>query len=442
MGRKKKYLTQEARLNAKRESAKRSYHKKKGEKVIDEEFNRLMRLNPDLYTSKKHLTNEQKQFISSLMNMPLDTKPAVKRETRHNESNAKKMIGLASSKISNKKRKPIKSIDFDISSLKSEHERQYFFENLSDVIYKLLDKINFNTEHWAVYYLYDKGGWKFRTLDEITEQYLKDQVKHDLQEHLHDFIEYAEDYDFFPVMIQQLKLLRFINIDEMEPIKRKKHEGKFWRWLLKGYPEIDLERFMIFHNLDKHTASLIQRDNCFVYACQVAGLNDGLINDLRYSIHKRSLTHQDVRDLAVKHDLKIHIKELDKSYYINPKGTIEIKLVLMNNHYMIDEKVNVSPYYILHKKEIMSDKVARYWSREDKMRIVKQIDGHYIKSSIGRFSLRKVINALFQVGAFVPITMNDYRAYASLICFENIDPIKSLDYEPAFCCRLKCEVHD
>ena len=439
MGRKKRYLTQEERLEARRESARRSYHKRKGDKSTDDEFNRLLATCPDLFPTKKKLSPEQKQFIKSLMNMPMDVKPNIGRKTRQTNSIAKQQLGLASSKISNKNRKPIKSIDFDLNQLTSEHERNYFFEKLPDVIYKLLDSINFNTEHWTVYYKYDTL-WKTRTLDEITEQYLRDQVKHNLQEHLYDFVEYNEDYDFFPVMIQQLKQIRFINLDNMKPPHgsgRKKHEGKFWRWLLKGFPELDLEKFMIFNKLDKHAAQLIQRDNCFVYACQMAGLNDALLNDLRYSIHKRSLSHQDLTRLAKQHNLKLHIKELDRSYYINPSGTIEIKLVLIHNHYMIDEKVNCSPYYILNKKEIMTDSIARYWSKGDKMRIVGKFNGHYLKKSTNQFSLRKVIDALFQVNAFEPITMNDYRAYASLVCFENIDPITSLDYNPQFCCRKK-----
>lgn len=441
MPRKRKYQTDEERKEARRESARRSYQKRKANKVVDEEFNRLLVMNPDLYTSKKHLTDDQKSFIKSLMNMPLDVKPSISRTTRQTNSIAKQQLGLASSKIRNKKRTPIQSIDFDLTLLKSEQERQYFFEHLPDVIHELLDSINFNTEHWTVYYHYD-DHWKTRTLDDITERYMRDQVKHDLQEHLHDFFEYGADYDFFPVMIQQLKQLRFINIDVLSPPHgtgaKKKHQGKFWRWLLKGYPELNLERFMIFHQLDKHAAQLIQRDNCFVYACQMAGLGDDLIDDLRYSIHKRSLSHKDIHDIAIKHNLKLHIKEPGRSYYINPSGTTEVPLVLMNNHYMIDEKVNVSPYYILHKHEILKDKVTRYWIKEDKMRIIG-IDskGYYVKSMKTEFSLRKVINALFQVNAFEPITMNEYRAYASLVCFENIDTIKSLDYDPRFCCKLK-----
>ena len=194
---------------------------------------------------------------------------------------------------------------------------------------------------------------------------------------------------------------------------------------------------MIFHKLDKHAVELINKDNCFVYACQMAGLDNELINELRYSFHKRSMTHKEIKQAASVCDLKLHIKEPDRSYVINPSGSHEVKMVLMFNHYMIDEKVNVSPYYILHRDEIMKDNNARYWKRTDKFRIIGKSDGHYVKSPRDKFSLRKVINALFQVGAFEPITMNDYRVYASLVCFENIDPIKSLDYDPRFCCKLK-----
>ena len=125
MGRRTKYANELERRSARRESARKSYHKRKGEKVIDDEFNRLLAMNPDLYVSKKHLTDEQKSFINSLMNMPLDTKPITNKRTRHNDSIAKQQLGLASSKIRSKNSKPIKSIDFDLNQLKSEQERNY-----------------------------------------------------------------------------------------------------------------------------------------------------------------------------------------------------------------------------------------------------------------------------------------------------------------------------
>ena len=166
-------------------------------------------------------------------------------------------------------------------------------------------------------------------------------------------------------------------------------------------------------------------------------LDNNLINEMRYSIHKRSISGADVSNVAKVCDLKIHIKEPNRSYIINPSGTHEVKLVLINNHYMVDERVNVSPYYIKHKQEILTNPKTKFWKREDKMRIIAKDNDRYIKSSSTTFSLRKVIQALFDVQAFEPITMNDYRSFTSLICFENIDPIDSLDYDPKLCCKLK-----
>ena len=229
MGRRRKYNNETEQLEAKRASARNSYHKRKQEKPTDKEFERLLKLNPDLFHIKQKLNDEQKQFIKSLINAPLEPLPPIKRKTRHNESIAKQQLGLTQSKIRNKKHK---SIDFNVSLMKSKQERQYFYEHFPDVIISLLDSINFNTEHWMIYYQYD-NHWKSRTLDDSTERYLRDQIKHELQEHIHDFIEYNTDYDFFPVMIQSLNQMRIINVDNtplintlksqsIKPIKRKK----------------------------------------------------------------------------------------------------------------------------------------------------------------------------------------------------------------------------
>ena len=69
------------------------------------------------------------------------------------------------------------------------------------------------------------------------------------------------------------------------------------------------------------------------------------------------------------------------------------------------------------------------------MTIKKKNDGYY---KLGTdFSLKKVLKALFEVEAFKPITSGDYMAFNSLICFEKIDSIKTLEYNERYCCRLK-----
>ena len=64
------------------------------------------------------------------------------------------------------------------------------------------------------------------------------------------------------------------------------------------------------------------------------------------------------------------------------------------------------------------------------MLIYRKHNGYYEKGK--DFSLRKVILALFEVGAFTPISLGDYMSFNSLICFEKIDPIKNLEYNERF----------
>ena len=122
------------------------------------------------------------------------------------------------------------------------------------------------------------------------------------------------------------------------------------------------------------------------------------------------------------------------SYYIG-NGSHNVSLLLYYNHYMINERVKVSPYYIKHRDEINRDRNVRFWKLQDRILINRRNKCYYEKGK--DFSLRKVFLALFEVNAFKPISAGDYMAFNSLICFENIDPIKELDYDPKMCLRLK-----
>ena len=216
--------------------------------------------------------------------------------------------------------------------------------------------------------------------------------------------------------------------------QRVKREGRFWKWYLT-FKEIDLSRFMIFHKLGKEEVHMIERDNCFIYACAMAGLDDKILDDLRYSIQKRSIAMADITRAAKECDLKIRLKLADGSVKHIGNGSHELSLLLMENHYMVNERVKVSPYYIKHRDEINKDRSARFWSIKDRMLIKEKWKGKYKKGN--SFSLRKVLLALFEVGAFKAISAGEYMTFNSLVCFEKIDPIKNLEYDPRWCCRLK-----
>ena len=401
--------------------------------------NSIMNVGTDLYTTKKKNNN-------SIFNVGTDVyKTKKKKSNKHSEEN--KQLGIANSAI--KKHTPL--IEFDLTKMK---DREYFFDELPDVLYDLLDSIELDNDKWVIHYDYG-SGWKGKPLDSISEKILRDQIENELERANYDYQFDEHDYDLFPYGIRSLKRLTIVNYskvkqyklqrdlkklgiiistDDKQKAKRNKREGRFWKWYL-NFKEIDLSRFMIFHKLNKEEVHIIERDNCFIYACAMAGLDSKILDDLRYNIQKRSIATSDITRAAKECDLKIKVKlENGQSYYVG-NGSHEIKLLLMNHHYMVNERVKVSPYYIKHRDEINSDRNTKYWKLEERMKIEGKYNGHYLKGK--DFSLRKVILALFEVNAFTPISTGDYMTFNSLICFEKIDPIKNLEYDERFCTRLK-----
>ena len=212
-------LSEEQKKANKRLSNKKYRDKQK----TDKEWNRLMAINPELFPTKPHLDDVQKDFIKRLLNMPLDIIPSSNRITRQNDTESKKQIGIAITKIKRKK----SPIDFDLTVI---NDIDYFFERLRDVIKTLLKYIDTDKENWIVYYDYG-SGWKQRPIDYITQTYLKEQLDNDhLNDIRFDYILHDHDYNFFPEGIRSLKRLRFVSQTNISKQKHHREQGKFWKW--------------------------------------------------------------------------------------------------------------------------------------------------------------------------------------------------------------------
>lgn len=447
--------------------------------LLQDGFDRLLNMNMNIYKDKPIKNNvmnigldvyktktKDKVFKNLIDNLPIGP---IKENDKTN-SEAKKEIGIARSNI--KKKIPI--IEFDMNKIDIEK----MHNELASVLHELLNSIELDKDKWVVYYDYG-SGWKGKPLSSISGKALENQIENELEDVNYDYQFDEHDYDFFPYGFRKLKHLTIINYSKIEDYKilnqlitsgaskaiihkfinrnpsqfdqsslkdklkdnskrkshRKKREGRFWKWYLL-FKEIDLSRFMIFHKLGKEEVHLIERDNCFIYACAMSGLNPRILDDLRYSIQKRSIAMADITRAANECDLKIKIKLIDGKNKIIGNGSHELSLLLMENHYMINERVNVSPYYIKHRDEINNDNTLKYWKLKDRMLIYRKHNGRYEKGK--DYSLRKVLLALFEVGAFKPISAGEYMTFNSLICFEKIDPIKNLEYDAKYCTRLKC----
>ena len=368
---------------------------------------------------------------------------------------------------------------------------------------RLLDMIDIN-DNWMVFYNYG-DVWRSRKLDEVNREYFKDQIAEDFQKPDGTIpggisIQVKEkNYDFLPVSIRQLKALRFVNTSKFnagarvadngdvvvddgveywedseqykklvglgltqeelddsfvgwerrlkkagkkprkKPQPRKRKQGSFWKWTLK-FP-INLERYMIFNELNDRTIKLMEGDNCLIYACKQYGISQDIIDHMKDIIKTKSFTMSKLKEISKDIDIGFIIEEKDGRHHkIGNQDGVVVPLLLMNEHYMLNERVKIAPYYIKHYYDILADKVAMKKSLEDRQLINKrrEINGKkYYISEKSDYPLKLVLKTLFNLNYFESIKMGDYYTYASTLYKYKLDPIDDLEYNPKFCVRLK-----
>ena len=193
------------------------------------------------------------------------------------------------------------------------------------------------------------------------------------------------------------------------------------------------------------------RDNCFIYACIQAGVNDDIINYMREIVRVRSFPHSKLSDIAEATKLTFHIKivylnneksadDMNCSVKVYRPSTGEsiqtINLLLIDGHYMLDESIPVSTYYIQHFEKINGlpivnlsylQKINRFDNKDQKFKINNSVST----------SVENVIKACFKYHRFTPIKIGSIASYSSLLYKEDINDYTSLEYNPDFCTRVK-----
>ena len=221
------------------------------------------------------------------------------------------------------------------------------------------------------------------------------------------------------------------------PYVRK--QGSFWKWLCKL--PINLERYMIFNELNERTIHLMEQDNCLIYACKQFGVPEDIIDHMKDIIKTKSFTLSKLKEIAKDTGVSFYVEEKDGRHHkIGTQEGIVVPLLLLNEHYMLNERVKISPYYIKHYNEILNDPIAMKKSLEDRQLIMRRRELHgklYYISENHDYPLKLVLKTLFSCDYFEPIKMGEYLTYASTLYKYKLDPIDNLDYNPKFCCRLK-----
>ena len=439
----------------------------------------LLNIAPNLYT--KYRDDEVKQHIGAILNMkPIPTiKPKVVIDKRSQSvKSAVDQLTYAHRNLSSGF-----SIRFDqLDPEGIEHMRR----NLGKLLNRFIKSIDYS-DKWVAIYQYGSETSRIRPIDEITSAQLYNQL---FDEGFIDpgTVEYIDPFEsggaFIPYLIDTLNSLKFVNLKyhkldgsalasvtkKLSPFtKRNLHsaliqndlkldeaslakleaalsrkstnnrrEGRFWPYKLT-IPCCNLERQMIFSTIDRKSVQAIEGDNCLIYACKMAGISESKLNHMRDVIRIRTFSLAKVTEIATECELKFTIHDdKGKIHRIGPENGTPIDLLLFDGHYMINDRIPISPFYVKHASEILRDHKTRWWTLSEKLRCRGRNNvGDFVKPRKDDFKLITVLRAIFSVGGFKEIRYGDYMTFSSTLYASKLKSMINLSYEPRYCCRLK-----
>ncbi|EAX88388.1 hypothetical protein TVAG_126520 [Trichomonas vaginalis G3] len=143
----------------------------------------------------------------------------------------------------------------------------------------------------------------------------------------------------------------------------KKRSGQFWKYLCTL--PINLERYQIFNELNKRTATLMTEDNCFVYACIQAGVDGETIDHMREVIRVRDFPQSKVQEISDSTGIAFNVtigyfndsrhNEIKRYIPKECKTVRTIDLLLVEDHYMLNERLPMTTYFIRNYIEILKE---------------------------------------------------------------------------------------
>ena len=397
-----------------------------------------------------------------------------------------------------------KTIVFDIEVM-NEVNKEYFNEHVGEVILKLMNVIKANEKWFCNYYFDDRVRTK--KLYDLSFKDLLHQLENEnliTQIELENAITEESNYDFFEVNIKNLKRIEFIELesnkdfeiahsskgfkltkknnevkmdakleaklkkdivyqallntgntaaiekyvkDKYKVKQYKTRSGNFWKYTLPI--ALDLERYQIFQYLDIRSVKLMTEDNCLIYACRQAGVDDDRIDKMREIIKDRSFPQAKLKEIAEELNItfKVKIVYLHKAstkdkyitYEPSTKASVQtIQLLLIDEHYCLNESVPVTRYFIQHYKEVMKMNEKTNMNSEyiQKLRYDRATQ-RYKYCSKASTPIDVVIKLCFECKLFKPITVGSVLSYSSALYKEALPSFTNLQYNADLCTKLK-----
>ena len=200
------------------------------------------------------------------------------------------------------------------------------------------------------------------------------------------------------VYMESLLDLKSITFDytKSKPTSRRRQVG-FFPYFNKS--DIDLSKYAIFPNFDKNNYT----DNCLVYALSRSGMfSDDVMDLIRSFVKTRMVDMSEFEEMSSFLNTSMVVKkyypDTDKfstSVY-GEHFDQKIKLLVFNDHIMLNEKVPCSEYYINNYDKINSSRLCNH----DRKRFTCKLNDKRYEFKKSGTSLSVVLKLMFKNGLF------------------------------------------
>ena len=188
--------------------------------------------------------------------------------------------------------------------------------------------------------------------------------------------------------------IQTISVEFVKKGKGKSKTGGFFPFI--NVSDIDLTRYGIYTSLDDPSIN----DSCLLHAfTQSKILSDNEIELLKSFITTRMIPQTQLKDISNTFHIHITVKKIYEQtgkssfdeYGVEFKDNRTINLIVVYDHYMLNETVDVSTFYIKHWKEIEQD--PRFVNHNRKRMLKKFNDKRYefVKEGLNISKLTKVM---------------------------------------------------
>ena len=196
--------------------------------------------------------------------------------------------------------------------------------------------------------------------------------------------------------------------------------GAKWAWI--NNTTIDLTKYGIFNSFDLNN----YRYPCFIWALeQSKQLSDSEVEFIKQIVNTKYFPMDNLKKICKKLNICVEVRTLDakNKTHITRFGDSNkriIKLLLRDNHYMLDEDVPLSTYYIENYK-FVDENINPNSKVYDKKTLVSRLypDGNVKDTSKKGLNINKVIDLFFKNNYFDPLS--EQELYQTLFVDKNVN---------------------